>query len=84
MPNLAVWSASHASAAARRASVAALVLAALNLGFAIYIAHIASYNAIYGALAGIPILLLWMYIFWGAVLLGAELAAHLADGGGGP
>ena len=63
---------------------AALVLAALNLGFAIYIAHIASYNAIYGALAGIPILLLWMYIFWGAVLLGAELAAHLADGGGGP
>jgi len=62
------------------ALLAALMLAVLNVGFAIYIAHIASYNAVYGALAGIPILLLWMYIFWGAVLLGAELAAYLADG----
>ena len=59
---------------------AALMLEVLNFGFAIYIAHVASYNAVYGALAGIPILLLWMYIFWGAVLLGAEFAACLADG----
>jgi len=28
----------------------------------------------------VPIALLWMYIFWGSVLLGAEFAACLADG----
>jgi membrane protein len=60
--------------------LAAAILELLNIGFSIYLAGIASYNAVYGALAGIPILLLWMYIFWGSVLLGAEFAACLAEG----
>ena len=60
--------------------LAACMLELLNAGFGIYLNSIASYNAVYGALAGIPILLLWMYIFWGSVLLGAEFAACLADG----
>lgn len=60
--------------------LAAGMLELLNFGFGIYLSGMASYNAVYGALAGIPILLLWMYIFWGSVLLGAEFAACLADG----
>ena len=47
--------------------------------FAIYIEH-ASYNALYGTLAAIPIFLVWLYIFWTIVLVGAETtyqAQHL-------
>lgn len=61
------------------AVVATVALEILKLGFGIYIARMSSYSAVYGALAGIPIALLWMYIFWGVVLLGAETAACLAD-----
>jgi membrane protein len=59
------------------ALTAAALLEGLKLAFAIFVARISSYNAIYGALAGIPIALLWMYIFWAVVLFGAEIAAGL-------
>jgi membrane protein len=60
-------------------ALAALLLESLKLGFRIYIDHMSSYSTIYGALAGVPIALLWMYIFWAVVLLGAEVAVCLAD-----
>ena len=60
--------------------LAAGLLEALKLPFAVFVARLSSYNAVYGALAGIPIFLLWMYIFWCAVLLGAEVAACLTEG----
>jgi membrane protein len=56
----------------------ALVIEALKWAFAFYVSRISSYNLVYGAVAGIPIFLLWMYIFWLVVLLGAEMAAALA------
>eukprot|EP01037_Dinobryon_pediforme_P005960 gene5960-6032_t len=59
--------------------LAALLLEILKLGFGIYIDHMSSYSTIYGALAGVPIALLWMYIFWAVVLLGAEAAVCIAD-----
>ncbi len=59
------------------ALVAALLVELLKVGFALYVAHVSSYRAVYGALAVIPIFLLWMYVAWSAVLFGAVVAAAL-------
>ncbi len=57
------------------AVLAAVVMEILKTAFAIFVARFSSYGTVYGALAGIPIFLLWMYIFWAVVLFGAEVAA---------
>src|SRR3954471_1890286 len=59
------------------AAVAAVAIEILKIGFAIYIGSFASYQTVYGAIAAIPIFLLWMYVSWMAVLLGAVVAANL-------
>jgi len=59
------------------AAVAAILIEILKVGFTIYIGAMSSYQAIYGALAAIPIFLLWMYVSWMAVLFGAVVAANL-------
>ncbi len=46
---------------------------------AIYLAQIPSYSAIYGAFSALPILLVWIYVAWVVVLLGAVLAASLPE-----
>jgi membrane protein len=59
------------------ALIATTAIELLKIGFAIYIGAMSYYQTVYGALAAIPIFLLWMYISWMAVLLGAEAAAAL-------
>lgn len=58
------------------------VLAALSLELAKraltwYLSAIPTYSAIYGAFAALPILLVWIYLAWVIVLLGAVLSASL-------
>jgi membrane protein len=60
------------------AAVAAIAIEILKIGFGIYVGSMTSYQTVYGALAAIPIFLLWMYVSWTAVLLGAVVAANLA------
>src|SRR5207253_5534813 len=64
-------------AATLGATVASLSIECLKIGFVIYIGSLSSYQIVYGAIATIPIFLLWMYISWMAVLLGAVVAANL-------
>jgi membrane protein len=59
------------------AVVAAVSIQLLKLGFSTYILTVSSYQTVYGALAIVPIFLLWLYISWMAVLLGAVVAANL-------
>jgi membrane protein len=62
------------------ASVGALVAAALWLIgsalFSLYVNYFGSYNKTYGALAGVVVLMLWLYLTSYIVLLGAEINAE--------
>jgi membrane protein len=62
------------------AAIGALLSALLfEVGKSAFVAWVsnASYNALYGALATIPVFLFWIYLVWTFVLMGASLAASL-------
>lgn len=44
-----------------------------------YLAEMPTYSAIYGAFAAVPILLVWIYVAWTIVLLGAVVASSLPE-----
>ncbi len=58
------------------AVVATVLWVAASVAFSLYVNNFGSYNATYGALAGVVVLMLWMYLTSYIVLLGAEINAE--------
>ena len=57
--------------------LAALAFEVAKRGFAVFIVQFPTYSRIYGALAALPLFLLWIYLCWLITLLGALLVAAL-------
>jgi membrane protein len=56
--------------------VALVVWLVASAGFAIYVSQFSSYNKVYGSLAGVVVILIWMWITNLAILFGHELNAE--------
>jgi len=61
----------------RSAAIAGIIAGALfevsKLGFTFYVTELANYEKLYGTLGTLPIFLIWIYLTWLIVLLGAEI-----------
>lgn len=60
--------------------VAAVLFQIAQWGYVGFQVGVANYRAIYGALASVPIFLVWIYVAWAIVLFGAELTAAIERG----
>jgi len=65
----------------KHAIVAAMVTALLfefaKSGFAIFVEYFSTYQLIFGALATIPLFLIWIYLSWSIILFGAQVCHGL-------
>jgi membrane protein len=59
------------------AAVAIVAWIVASVGFAIYVSNFGNYNATYGSLGAVVVLLLWLWITNLALLLGAQFDAEL-------
>lgn len=66
----------------RHASIGALVAAclfeAMKVIFSIYVSYFSSDTIIYGVIAAIPVFLLWLYVTWINVIVGAIISYKLS------
>jgi membrane protein len=60
------------------ALVAVLLLEGVKQLIGLYLGSFGAYQKIYGPLAFVPIFLLWVYLGWGAILLGASFGSALS------
>lgn len=67
------------SSACLGAFVSVIIFAALRKTFTYIILKSATYRILYGALAMLPIFLVWMYLAWAVVILGAVITAALDE-----
>jgi membrane protein len=58
--------------------LAAIAFDIAKSGFALYIKHVPTYQIVYGTIAALPLFLVWVYLSWMIVLVGAAISATLA------
>ncbi len=59
--------------------LAGVVFELTKQGFGFYITNFPTYKLVYGAFAAVPVFLMWLYISWLVVLLGAVVVAALPE-----
>ena len=57
--------------------MATLLLVVVSFGFSAWVEHIASYDAVYGALGSLVVVILWFYFAVVAVVIGACVNGEL-------
>ena len=62
-------------------TVAGILFSVLRWGLTLYVTTFPLYRTVYGAIAIVPIFLIWMYLSWAAILLGGVVAAELPTWG---
>jgi membrane protein len=63
------------------AVLAALAFEGAKYGFAFYLKQVPTYRVVYGAVAVLPVFLIWVYLCWLIVLAGAAVTATLEETG---
>jgi membrane protein len=69
----------HFRSALSGALIAAILFELSKCTFALYFTHFPVYQAIYGVLAIIPLLFIWVFVSWVVILVGAQVAASLDE-----
>ncbi|MHA7221790.1 YihY/virulence factor BrkB family protein [Arthrobacter sp. RHLT1-20] len=62
------------------AFIALVIFLLASLGFGLYVANFSSYNKTYGAIGGVIVMLLWLWILNMSLLFGAEFDAETERG----
>ena len=60
--------------------IALMIFVLASLGFGFYVANFGSYNKTYGAIGGVIVMLLWLWILNMSLLFGAEFDAEMERG----
>ena len=60
------------------AALSVFLFECVKAGLALYLGSFDSYQKIYGAIALVPILMLWIYLGWTSVLFGASFASSMS------
>lgn len=61
------------------AAAAFIMILILRKGFSWFLKMNVTYSTLYGALAAVPLLLIWMYSWWAVVLFGAIITASIEE-----
>ncbi len=67
------------SSAAIGAAISFVMMSILHFGFGYFLQLNVTYRTLYGAMASVPLILVWMYSWWTVVLFGAVVTASLEE-----
>jgi membrane protein len=77
------WGLPNRTVSMWHAGISGLLAAGALIGmqrlFALYVVKFPTYTLIYGAFSAMPIFLLWLYLSWSVILLGALLTAEIPN-----